>query len=153
MILKFCMTLGFFWIIYSCKVDGNCLYNACSTLLIGSENLASLLRAAVTLDLYKNAEYYSSHPCLASQYEKFPDRKTVIKFMVMSFDASDSVSSIKSIVNEAERNAVDRNLGTLMTMFVFSSVVLKDQSCLPWDLSISYWTDWSLIFRIFIDIG
>ena len=42
--------------------NGNCLFNACSRLLISNESLADILRLLTCLELFRNAEKYSLHP-------------------------------------------------------------------------------------------
>ena len=43
------------------SADGNCLFNSCSVMLCHTETLCTLLRMLTSLELYKNASYYSQH--------------------------------------------------------------------------------------------
>ena len=74
--------------------DGNCLNNSCSILLCGSEALNPLLRAAVSLELLINAQYYTSHPYLQDKLLKNPSRhENTIYNMSLSLEAVDHISS------------------------------------------------------------
>ena len=44
--------------------DGNCLFNATSLALCGSEKLSAELRVRTTIELVENFEFYKNHPML-----------------------------------------------------------------------------------------
>lgn len=49
--------------VFRVSPDGNCLFGACSLFLVHTEELATILRLLTSLELYLNAEKYtSSHP-------------------------------------------------------------------------------------------
>jgi hypothetical protein len=50
--------------------DGNCLFNACSIALCGTEDLAVYLRCLTSIELYLNALFYGSHPIFEQQHNK-----------------------------------------------------------------------------------
>ena len=54
------LTNIFYFLYFRVSADGNCLYAACSLFLIHTEELATLLRVLTSLELYINAEKYTS---------------------------------------------------------------------------------------------
>ena len=58
------------YIFHRTTADGNCMFNACSLALIGDESLASCLRPLTSIELYLNAEYYSTHPYIEEVVKK-----------------------------------------------------------------------------------
>ena len=50
--------------------DGNCLYNACSIALGGTEILAPYLRCLTSIKLFVNSVFYVKRPILEQQHNK-----------------------------------------------------------------------------------
>ena len=49
---------------YRVTGDGNCLFTACSVAIIGHESLATYLRCLTSIELFRSADYYASHPSI-----------------------------------------------------------------------------------------
>lgn len=58
------------WAALQCTGDGNCLFNAASILLCGSEQLSKVLRLRTCLELYKYRSFYAHHPLIHSLHIK-----------------------------------------------------------------------------------
>ena len=50
--------------------DGNCLYNACSIALCGTEKLAPYLRCLTSIEVFVSCLFYVKHPILEQQHNK-----------------------------------------------------------------------------------
>ena len=51
------------------SANGNCLYNAASLAVIGSERLSLYLRGLTSIELYLEFSFYSSHPLIEERFE------------------------------------------------------------------------------------
>ena len=107
--------------------DGNCLYNAVSLLLLGSELGCYILRLLTSIELYENAIFYANHPvlvdtALSSQQEEnyiFPNMVSMVSQDAF-YERADRVTAIKA---EAVRISRDRSESSLVAVMVLSSVV------------------------------
>ena len=60
---------------FRATADGNCLYNSCSILVVGTEKLAKDLRIAVSIELFLNCEFYHCHPYVTAKMNEDPTLK------------------------------------------------------------------------------
>jgi hypothetical protein len=99
-------------------------------LICGSELLSPLLRAAVSLELFMNAQYYVKHPFLQDKLlvEDIHLSENTQFLMSISENATkDSGTGDKgrklSVIKEAILNSIDRTWTSLICMLGLSSVV------------------------------
>ena len=93
----------------STSPNGNCLYNACSIALTGSENLAAYLRCLTSIEMYENASFYSDHPIINLQHESGAFTSLKNAFAICLSDTALSVfekhDSTAAVVEEAKCNS------------------------------------------------
>ena len=123
---------------FRATADGNCLYNSCSILLTGQEQLHCTLRAAVSLELCLHADYYASHPYINDKIREDPEHHenlifglTVSNSAGSKWSAGDETKTL-CVIRESVHNIKSRTWGSFMTMLALSSVVgLKIKSVYP----------------------
>ena len=103
------------------KSNGNCLYNSASILIIGTDNLASVLRALVSIELFLHRQFYAKHPYLEEKISAIPD-KSLLEFCLKSI-STDGVSHEEAICREAISNCNTREWSSMICMFALSSVL------------------------------
>ena len=119
----------YFSVFVRSTADGNCLYNSCALLLTGHEDLCHVLRAATSLELCLNNDFYATHPFIETKIVENPGyHKNSIFGMAVSNKAGKKWSSgeesiNKCILREAMYNTSNRNWGSLLCMLALSSVV------------------------------
>ncbi|CAB4013347.1 Hypothetical predicted protein, partial [Paramuricea clavata] len=67
--------------------DGNCLFNATSLALCGSEKLSAELRVQTTIELVENLEFYKNHPMLTLLANEFKTKNGSPWSVASLFDA------------------------------------------------------------------
>ena len=114
------------YIFHRTTADGNCMFNACSLALIGDESLASCLRPLTSIELYLNAEYYSTHPYIEEVVKKRLNlNKKNIFCQFLSFQALDSSSfgdPISAVYKEAENNVTSNTFSSFLCLLALSTV-------------------------------
>lgn len=107
--------------------DGNCLYNACSIALCGTEDLAAYLRCLTSIELYVNALFYASHPIFEQQHSKGAFSCIANAFSMCLSDIAlasfekDDLS--KSVMAEAYNNSVNHQWSSFLCLLGLSSVL------------------------------
>ena len=109
--------------------DGNCLYNACSIALCGTEILAPHLCCLTSIELFVNSVFYVKHPILEQQHNKGAFSCIANAFaMCLSDIALDSFAKedpSKSVVAEAYNNALNRQWSSFLCILALSSAVKR----------------------------
>ena len=107
--------------------DGNCLYNACSIALCGGETMAINLRCLTSIELYRNAQYYSCHPLVAQQHNKgaFNSRGNAFAMCLSDFALNSLTKDdpSKAVLAEAYNNAHNHQYSSFLCMLSLSSVL------------------------------
>ena len=120
---------------FKATADGNCLYNSCSILLTGREQLHRTLRAAVSLELCLHADYYASHPCINDKIRENPEHH---ENLIFGLAVSNSAGSKWSAGDETKMLCVihesvhikSRTWGSFMTMLAISCCLIENKICI-----------------------
>ena len=83
--------------------------------MTGSEGLHHLLRAAVTMELYTNAEYYASHPYFTQKHTENPGLKMVTPLCFSHQTTGETTDIHEMILKEAKRNVMNNTCVNWMT--------------------------------------
>ena len=126
---KYCICLYIITLtsIFRTTGDGDCLYNACSIALCGTENLAPYLRCLTSIELFVNCVFYVKHPILEQQHNKGAFSSIANAFAMCLSDialnslAKDDLS--KSVIAEAYNNALNRQWSSFLCLLALSSAV------------------------------
>ena len=111
--------------------DGNCLYNAASVAIFGSENLSSLFRALTSAELFIHKDYYAAHPHFLSLLSKENKCNHLKKIFTVAhtFEASDLLGTEKDkdymlcVQKEALENCQDMRWSPFVCLMALSSVI------------------------------
>ncbi len=116
--------------------DGNCLFNACSIALCGTEDLAVYLRCLTSIELYLNVLFYGSHPIFEQQHNKGAFTCIANAFSMCLSDIAlacytkDDPS--ESVRTEAHNTSVNHQWSSFLCVLGLSSVLrLPIESCFP----------------------
>jgi len=110
--------------------DGNCIYNASSLAVSGDEELALILRALTSIELFLHSSYYSSHPLfttsMSSEQNSIPFG--IFFQLANTFEATDlldneSKSHSDCIKFEALRNCQTKRWSPFISLMALPSVV------------------------------
>ena len=126
---KYCICLYIITLTPICRTtgDGNCLYNACSIALCGTENLTPYLRCLTSTKLFVNCLFYVKYPILEQQHNKGAFSSIGNAFaMCLSDIALNSLAKedlSKSVIAEAYSNALNRQWSSFLCLLALSSAV------------------------------
>ena len=102
--------------------DGNCLYNAVSLAVTGTEDLSYALRLLVSIELYENASFYANHPRINTALAH--STTSVYTFLDSAIGNHKNVSSITSTIKQMVKYVcTPNNYSCLMELFAISSVL------------------------------
>lgn len=97
---------------------------------MGDEQLSTILRAAVSLELYLNSNFYADHPFLTQKiYENVERNERGIFSCAFPHDVSDGftddygMSKVQCVHHEALSNLKERRFGCLMDILALSTVL------------------------------
>ena len=115
-----------YWFQFSISADGNCLYNAASIALTGSEKLSPYLRRLCSIELYENAACYSDHPVIKSQHDNgaFTSIKNAFAMCLSNSALSkfEKHDAIAAIIEEGKGNSINYTFSSMMCMFALATV-------------------------------
>ena len=115
----------YFVFFFRCTANGNCLYNSCSLLLNGTEDLCDILRALVSLELCLNSDYYEKHPYILGKKSSILKKEGYIFGMAFSHKATERLNtSLKyKILKQASLNISNRQWSPLLCLLALSEVL------------------------------
>ena len=79
--------------LFRCTANGNCLYNSCSLLLNGEEDLCHLLKGLVNLELLVQWDYYTRHPYILAKIYMYMKSEGYLFGMALSKEATQQLNT------------------------------------------------------------
>ena len=109
--------------------DGNCLYNAISSLLCGDESLSTVLRLLVVGELYFHSNFYAHHEVFQRAVEmRIADERTLLA-AALSADGDNALQkngSLNEAIKEEAFSACETGKwSSLVTMMALASVISR----------------------------
>ena len=116
-----------FKIFYRVTGNGNCLFNACSIVLIGDESLSVYLRCLTTIEMFKHASYYANHPIIYGHclHDKRLDENSIFSIFIsqIAYQSFQKNDRIPAVLAEAVNVANNFTYSSFLSLLALSSVI------------------------------
>ena len=115
---------------YRSEPSGNCFYSSVSLALVGDNSLIEELRVMTSIELYLNANSYSKHPVILSQFDKYGvqicSRFNNLLPLCVSFESVDSDACGDQLVEmEAISNCENKKWSSFLCMLGLATVTKR----------------------------
>lgn len=111
------------------KSDGNCLYNAASMAIYGSDELCHILRLLVAGELYLNVRYYANHPHFKSPFSPTHYSELGAFAIALSCDYDDASNKEKTVRQEAIETSTPGKWSAFLQILGLSSILDRPLFC------------------------